>query len=183
MGRRRLTANQWFAIAVALLVFVGVLGTVASAISLGRLSSARERLADRLDPAAVTAEQFKAALIDQETGVRGFMLGRDDRFLDPYRSGQREEAAALARLRAITALEDARFLRGPVESAARRAAEWRAGFADPTIVVVRSDPAAARTSAAVEAGKERFDAFRTAILDLQRVLSPARADARAELDR
>ena len=136
-GRRRLTANQWFAFAVALLVFVGVLGTVASAISLSRLSNARERLADRLDPAAITAEQLRAALIDQATGIRGFMLGRDDRFLDPYRSGQRDEAAALARLRSIAASDDASFLRRPVEEVARRAADWRAGYAEPTIDVVR----------------------------------------------
>jgi signal transduction histidine kinase len=181
--RRRLTANQWFAIAVALLVFVGVLGPVASAISLSRLSSARERLADRLDPAAITAEQLKAALTDQETGVRGFMLGRDDRFLDPYRTGQRDEAVALARLRSIAATEDAGFLRGPVEEAARRAADWRSGYAEPTIATVRSDPVLARTPGAVEAGKEGFDAFRAAIVDLRRVLDPARADARDELGR
>jgi len=182
-GRRRLTANQWFAIAVALLVFVGVLGTVASAISLSRLSNARERLADRLDPAAITAEQLRAALIDQETGIRGFMLGRDDRFLDPYRSGQRDEAAALARLRSIAASDDASFLRRPVEEVARRAADWRAGYAEPTIDVVRSNPVAARTPEAVEAGKERFDAFRQAVTDLQGVLAPARSDARDALDR
>jgi hypothetical protein len=34
-ARRRLTANQWFAMAVALLVFVGVLGTVAARSSNG----------------------------------------------------------------------------------------------------------------------------------------------------
>ncbi|WP_028067947.1 sensor histidine kinase [Solirubrobacter soli] len=181
--RRRLTANQWFAISVALLVFVGVLGSVASAIALSRLGDARERLADRLDPAAITAEQIKAALTDQETGLRGFMLGRDDRFLDPYRSGQRDEAAALARLRAIAALDDVRFLHDPVDAVGRTAAEWRSGYAEPTIAVVRSDPAAARTPGAVEAGKERFDAFRAAIADLQRVLTPARESARAELDR
>jgi signal transduction histidine kinase len=178
-----LTANQWFAIAVALLVLVGVLGSVASAIALSRLGVARERLADRLDPAAITAEQVKAAVTDQETGVRGFMLGRDDRFLDPYRSGQRDEAAALARLRAIAGLDDVRLLRARVEEVARRAAEWRTGYAEPTIAVVRSDPAEARTPAAAEAGKERFDAVRAAIADLQRVLTPARADARSELER
>jgi CHASE3 domain sensor protein len=104
-----------------------VLGTVASAISLSRLSSAREQLADRLDPAAIDAEQVRAALIDQETGVRGFTLGADDRFLDPYRSGQRDEGAALSRLRAIAALSRSRFLRAPVEEVARRAAAWRSG--------------------------------------------------------
>ena len=62
MGGRRLTANQWFAITVALLVFVGVLGSVASAIALSRLSSARERLADRLDPAAVVSDALVTLL-------------------------------------------------------------------------------------------------------------------------
>ena len=182
-GRRRLTANQWFAVAVALLVFVGVLGTVASAISLSRLSRAREQLADRLDPAAINAEQVRAAVIDQETAVRGLMLGADDRFLAPYRSGQRDERAALARLRAIAARDEARWMREPIEEVARRAAAWRSGYAEPTIATVRSDPEAARSPAVVEAGKKRFDAFRAAVNDLRRVLDPAREAARDELDR
>jgi signal transduction histidine kinase len=176
---RRLTANQWFAISVALLVLVGVLGTVASAIALGRLSDARERLADRLDPAATYAEQVKSAVTDQETGLRGFILGGEDRFLEPYRSGQRDEAAALARLRAIARQEE--FLGRLVERVAAAADAWRSEYAEPTLAQARSDPAPARGTISVEGGKARFDAFRGAVADLQRVLSPERAAARSAL--
>ncbi len=99
-ARRRLTASQWFAISVVALVLVGVLGTVASTIAIVRLGDARVELTERLSPAAITASDLKAALLDQETGVRGFTLGAEDRFLAPYDNGRRETELALAQLRA-----------------------------------------------------------------------------------
>ena len=59
-GRRRLTASQWFAIAVVALVVVGVLGTVAS-VSRSRASATpASELTDRLSPAAITAADLRA---------------------------------------------------------------------------------------------------------------------------
>lgn len=42
-------------------------------------------------------------LIDQETGLRGYMLSADGRFLDPYNSGRAQFPVALDRLRRDTA--------------------------------------------------------------------------------
>ena len=58
--RRRLTASQWFAIAVVALVVVGVLGTVASVIALARLGDARIQLTDRLSPASYGSRKLSS---------------------------------------------------------------------------------------------------------------------------
>ena len=54
--------------------------------------------------------------------------------------------------------------RAEIDAVAAAARGWRAGYAEPTIAPVRSDPArGARRSRQVEAGKARFDAFRAAV--------------------
>ncbi len=176
--RRGLRASQWFALAVGALVFVGVVGTVASVIALGRLSSARTALADRLDPASIEAETLLAAMVDQETGVRGYALSADSRYLEPYRSGRPATAAALARLQSLDVPE----IRGDVRGVAATARAWESQYAVPAIAQVKSDPAAARQPSAVLAGKDRFDAFRAAVRTLEGHLRPLRAQARARLD-
>ena len=182
-ARRRLTASQWFASAVVALVVVGVLGTVTSMIALHGLNTARVQLADRLSPAAITAADLRAALIDQETGVRGYALTGDDTFLEPFDDGRREAAAALAELERLSRLEGLRRLRGDVAAVAASARAWQSEYAGPTIAQVRSDPAAARSNAAIAAGKARFDAFRQAAARLQASVVPVRAAARDKLDR
>jgi signal transduction histidine kinase len=175
---RGLRASRWFALAVGALVFVGVVGTVASVIALGRLSTARHDLADRLDPAAIQAETLLSAMLDQETGVRGYALSGDRRFLAPYLSGRPATAAALARLQAL----DLPQLRAQVGAVRAAVLAWQTQYAQPTVAQVRGDPGAARRPAAVLAGKARFDAFRAAVRRLEARLGPLRARARARLD-
>jgi signal transduction histidine kinase len=182
-ARRRLTASQWFAISVVALVLVGVLGTVASTIAIVRLGDARVELTERLSPAAITASDLKAAMLDQETGVQGFTLGSEDRFLDPYNNGRRETELALAQLRELTSLGGLRQFRPDVDAVAARVRTWEVGYAEPTIALVRRDPQAARQPSAVGSGKARFDAFRSQNARLQGRLLNARDNARDRLDR
>jgi len=77
-------------------------------ISLGVLTwafdrqiDARRQIVDRIDPAALAARDVLASLVDQETGVRGYALSRDEQFLAPYEAGLLEERAAMRRLRAL----------------------------------------------------------------------------------
>ena len=181
MTRGSLRASQWFAIAVGALVFIGVVGTVASIAALANLSHAREELADRLDPAAITASQLLAAMVDQETGVRGYSLSGNPTFLAPEKTGRPQAAAALARLDKLTSEGDARKLHDDVGRLAAAARAWETGYADPTIQQVRTDPAAARDPAAVLGGKDRFDAFRAELARFQARLLPARQAARDRL--
>jgi signal transduction histidine kinase len=182
-ARRRLTASQWFAISVVALVLVGVLGTVASTIAIVRLGDARVELTERLSPAAITASDLKAALLDQETGVRGFTLGAEERFLAPYNNGRRETEQALGQLRQLTGMDGVRQFRPDVDAVAAKVRAWEVGYAEPTIALVRRDPEAARKPSAVGSGKARFDAFRSQNARLQARLLNARDGARDRLDR
>ncbi|MDA0166765.1 CHASE3 domain-containing protein [Solirubrobacter ginsenosidimutans] len=182
-ARRRLTASQSFAIAVALLVVVGVLGTVASLIALSNLNDARVQLTDRLSPAVISASDFRSALIDQETGVRGYALTGDPTYLDPYESGLRDEARARAELDRLSKQPGLEQFREDIARIFAAARGWQEGYALPTIALVKSDPQQARTPQATGAGKARFDGLRRAVTDFQTRLAPVRAEARDTLDR
>jgi signal transduction histidine kinase len=179
---RSLRASQWFALAVGLLVLVGVVGTVASVIALNGLSDAREDLADRLDPTAITAQSLVSAMLDQETGVRGYALSGDRGFLAPYEAGRPAAAAALARLDALTNQPGEEALRRDVQAVAAAVREWQTQFAGPTVAQARRDPGETRSAADVQGGKARFDHFRQTVAALQSRLQPLRADARQRLD-
>jgi signal transduction histidine kinase len=175
--RRRLRASEWFALTVGGMVIVAVLGMVLSLAALHRLSVARGQLADRLDPAAIAAEQLKGALVDQETGVRGFALAGDPSFLDPYRRGGADASAAEARLRALSGTDALVPLRSDLTTVLARARDWQTKYADPS----SRDAAAARDLGNVAAGKRLFDAFRSALTRFQTGLAAERAMARQRL--
>ncbi|HEY0399718.1 MAG TPA: histidine kinase, partial [Acidimicrobiia bacterium] len=63
-------------VGVAFLI-VGALGVIAlafTALTFTGLLDARTRLVGRLDPAVLAGRDLRAALVDQETGMRGFAL-------------------------------------------------------------------------------------------------------------
>ena len=66
---------------------------------LDRTDTATDQLADNIQPARSAAFQLQAALRDQETGVRGYVMTGDPRFLEPYYTGKQGEQAAAAELR------------------------------------------------------------------------------------
>ena len=176
--KKRLRAGQWFRRAVGLLVLVAVVGTVRTLFVLNDLSDARVELTDRLSPAAIAAGDLTAAMLDQETGVRGYALSGDERFLEPYDAGRRNADAAMATLNAI----DLSQFRDEIEAVEAAAVAWQNEYAEPTVAQVESDPARARDLAEVEGGKQQFDAFRAAVRNLQAQLIPAREEARDRLD-
>jgi signal transduction histidine kinase len=166
--RRNPTVAQWFGLTVGVLVVVAVAGVVAGLVALSRLTDARERLADRLDPAATATLQLTSALVDQETGVRGYALEPRDQFLAPYRDGQRAEQRLVARLRTLLDASSERDLDAIVAASDR----WRGEYADPTIGGTETDP---------EDGKALFDTVREDIDRLSRDLAAARGMARRDL--
>src|SRR5262249_12397416 len=142
--RRRLRARQYFARAVGFLVVVAVVGLVRNAFALHSLTVARVELTDRLSPAAITASDLTTAMVDQETGVRGFELGGDKAFLAPYESGRRNAATALARLRGYSQLSGVSQLKPEIDAVSKAALDWQEGYAEPTIARIKADPSAAQ---------------------------------------
>ncbi len=176
----RLRVGQWFALATIVFVVAAVVAATVGIVGIVRLSDARDEVVDRLDPSLVASLQLSNALLNQESGVRGYALTERNAFLEPYRDGRRDERAATARLRALVSEDDARGLRADIDLVSERAAAWRRDYAEPTIVAVR---AFGRRPQALsdERGRARFDAVRAALGRLQRDLGAGREDARSRL--
>ncbi|HZI39617.1 MAG TPA: ATP-binding protein [Acidimicrobiia bacterium] len=161
----------------------GALGLVALAfttLTFTALLDARSRLIDRLDPAVLAGRDLRSALLNQESGLRGFALAADEPFLEPYTRGRADEEAAVRHLHAAIG-RDPRFTTA-LNDTLQRAAEWRQAAADPLIASVRANGAKAATPALLAESKQRFDAFRFASATLEQALAAEQARAKERLE-
>ncbi len=74
---------------------------VAGGIALLSLHDNRERVVGTIDPARLRSDALDTALVDQETGVRGYALSGQKDFLAPYDEGMTEERNAIRALQAV----------------------------------------------------------------------------------
>ncbi|MFR9726787.1 sensor histidine kinase [Streptomyces sp. MS19] len=159
---------------LAVFTVLGAIGTWA----LVRTSDSTRQLTEVSSPALVQAVRLERALIDQETGIRGYALsGRDD-FLDPYRQGREDEESAAARLRGLIAGNGA--AEDDLAAVLQRVGEWREQLAEPIVSASRED-LARLTADYTERGNVAFDAVRAAVADQQRYLADIRDAAREDL--
>jgi signal transduction histidine kinase len=173
--RRRLTAL--FAGSAVLAVAALVVGTIA----FDELLDARASVVDEADPAAVAQRDLVAAMVDQESGVRGFTITGDETFLDPYVNGTAAAEGAIARLHGI--LAEAGALDDRVSEIERRADAWRTDFAEPEIARVRLFGPGESAESVQSLGRERFDAVRAELAVLEGDLAEVRESARDDLNR
>jgi hypothetical protein len=162
---------------------VGGLGVVALAFTawtFNGLLDARNRLVNRFDPAVLAARDLGAAMVDQDTGVRGYALTARDDFLAPYDQGGREETAATDRLRRAVGHEPG--LAAALSDTSGRADDWRRTAAEPLLAAVRAGGPKAATPALLDGSKVRFDAFRAASAVLEQRLDAEHGRAVARLD-
>ena len=162
---------------------VGALGIIAlifTALTFDGLLDARSRMIDRLDPAVLAGRDLRSALLNQEAGVRGFVLAGDVAFLEPYERGRADEVAAIGHIQEPIRREPR--LTAALNETLQRAAEWRQTAAEPLIASVRSNGPKAATPALLEESKRRFDAFRVASATLEEALAIERSRADDRLD-
>ena len=164
---------------LALLVF-SVAAMVAGGIALLSLRDNRQRAIYTIDPAALQVRQLQIALLDQETGVRGYALSGHPDFLAPYTNGMTEERNAIKALRAVFKQLPAADTTD-LQSVITQAHYWRVHYAEPTINQV-SRTGKPVVSPSILAGKADFDALRAKISVLQADVSAARASAVAALN-
>jgi len=162
---------------------LGAVGVIALAFTVWTfhgLLDARSRLIDRLDPAVLAGRDLRGALVDQDAGVRGFVLAGDEAFLEPYTRGRSDETSATDRLRSAIRREPR--LGAVATDTLRRAADWHRAAAEPLIAAVRAGGAKAATPALLQESKQRFEAFRTAETALEQALDVEHDRAGRELD-
>jgi signal transduction histidine kinase len=178
----RLRLGQWFGLTTGLLVLIAVAGLVLGLLALGRLGNARGLLDDRLDPAITSSLRLNAAMLDEETGIRGYLLTGRDTFLKPWRSGRAEQVAARRDLARFAAGDDVQQLRTDLVGVDRAIAAWTDSYAQPAIASVRRNGPARAGDSGLTAGQTSFGAVRRALHATQANLRTAGAAARVRLD-
>lgn len=180
---RRLTVQGWFLLAVTVLCLITlVAGGVVTAM-LGRTTDTGDHLIDEVSPARTQAFRLQAALLDQETGLRGYLLTKDENLLEPYRRGLADESAARIRLAELVDGLDRPI--ADLRAVDRAAREWRGEFADPAIAGTGGDEATSVTEAkrAFDRVRVSLDAQQEHLGEEQQEARAAFAEARADRDR
>ena len=104
------------------------------------------------------ADRLEELVIDLETGLRGFVIARQERFLEPWRAARAqfpEKARALERL----AEEPGQKRR--VQTIEGGIASYITDYSLPVVTFVRQNRSAARSIAITAEGKRRIDALRS----------------------
>jgi signal transduction histidine kinase len=135
---------------------------VSSAIVYSRLhvmESAKDRRVRTTD-VLETLHAAKEAMLDQETGVRGYFITSDERFLERYREGGESFTAALRKARDLTSDSPAQQIR--LDELNELATKWRSEVAQRVITLVAKPGAReeARAVVASAAGRAAMDRVR-----------------------
>jgi signal transduction histidine kinase len=138
-------------------------------------ATARSRVIDTLDPGSVAVERLRSALVDQETGIRGYALGGTEDLLAPYRDGLARERRVEDELATTFGSASDGSLRDHVAAVTAAADTWRAAVAVPVVasrdlvtiaaVAERSKPLFDEVRAQLDAVEERIQEERRAARD------------------
>lgn len=145
--------------------------------ALAHAETVTDRLVDHKSAVLIASIRLEAAMLDQETGIRGYGLTARPDFLDPYTDGQAREQAAL---RALTPLATSGRERADLALVLGRAKNWQDRIATP-IATKKGEAVLRLASERAEEGKSDFDALREVMALQQEHLSQDRATGRADL--
>ena len=155
-----------------------VAAIVIGAVTLTNLSGSRNQVVNKIDLAAFRGSQLYAAMLNQETGVRGYLLSGQRPFLEPYTTGVANQAAQVKALRPL--LAGLPVAQRDLSTAVSRLTTWRTSYAEPAI---RKVAAAGKPlpGADVAVGKAEFDSVRAPLAAFQQDLAAQRKLAVAQL--
>jgi len=161
---------------VALSVLL-LLAGLALLVVLRQADQALSKQTQRTFPARVAASQLLTSLVNQETGLRGYALTRDERFLEPYRRGLVDEQATRSRLeRYVLPRDHARIALLTVDAAITA---WRDQYAS-----LRTGAAAGPgPDSTIQFGRELFERVRQTNVALDSELANQVLSAQRQADR
>jgi signal transduction histidine kinase len=143
---------------------LGVLAAVTAASNSGHLDT----ILNKTGPMRAAAESLNTALVDQETGVRGFALTGAEADLVPYQRGVEAEARLLNQIDGLLDPKGDAGIRAALDTVRSRSENWRTTVAQPVIAAVRGRGTAAAQALINDASRSQFDDLRAAVTQLQR---------------
>jgi signal transduction histidine kinase len=180
-GRNRrwpvLTVLGWFRVVFMVLAVLVIAAALTITQLIGQEQSATGDLDTGILPAQAQAYRLQGALVDQETGVRGFgITGRPD-FLEPYTAGLATEAAAAAELKKEVGRD--RQPAADLRRIEQAAGAWRRSYALPLIDLARHGPLSGKDFGLLDASKTSFDHLRALFTTQNSHLAEAASHDRA----
>ncbi|MGV9271417.1 sensor histidine kinase [Kitasatospora sp. NPDC003701] len=172
------TTRRWLRVGAAVSLVVLALLGVTGAWVLARTTSINDDLVDTRSPALSSSFRLESALLNQETGIRGYGLTGNPEFLKPYQEGLVEQETQSTQLAAL--LKDDTAALGDLADIRAAISTWQERIARPIAASAPGTPSPLLTERAAE-GKSAFDGLRTALLDQQERLRAERAGARQDL--
>lgn len=171
----QLTVRGWQFLILLTMGLLVLAGAAVGAVLLNRTDQVSRGLNDGIAPARIAAGELQAAVRDQETGVRGYLISADRQFLGPYYEGQDAEQEAARDLRQRLAQRD--DLLADLDAIQAAAAQWRTNYAEPVIASVAPDAHNVVSTATAERGKAEFDHLRELFDTQNQHLTQARRHA------
>jgi signal transduction histidine kinase len=176
--RSQFTVEGWHNVVLAVMGVVVLTSAVTGAELVNRTDEVSRQLIDSIQPARSAAYQLQAALSDQETAIRGYVISADPQFLEPYIDGQRAERSAAQDIRQRLARRTA--LLADLDAVEQAADAWRTSYAEQLISSVTPGAPNIVNVAVVQRGKADFDAIRGLFDTQNQRLATALADGNAE---
>jgi signal transduction histidine kinase len=116
-----------------------------------------------------TLQNAMDAMVDQETGVRGYLITGDEKFLEPYHRGGNAYTAAIQKIKELTSDNPAQQSR--LDELDELAKKWRSGIAEREIALM-AKPETREDARALEgstAGKTAMDLIRAKVDEIDGV--------------
>jgi signal transduction histidine kinase len=148
--------------ATALLLTLIAAGAAAVALNNHR---GLDEVFNKVGPLRTASDGLLTAMLNQETGVRGYAANGTDADLAPYNDGRKQEQQLTDQLN--EGLGGRTQLLAKLRLAENAIADWHATVADPVIARVRSGDRAGAERLIGDTARATFDRVRTAVADLQ----------------
>lgn len=172
------TTRRWLQVGVSVALAVLAALSLLGVWVLNHAGTVTNRLVDRESSVLIASIRFESAMLDQETGIRGYgMTARPD-FLQPYVEGQTQQQAALKMMRSLV---DRPRARADLAAVLQHANAWQDRVATPIATAKGTTATRVATERAGD-GKAEFDSLRAAMTTQQQHLAQDRAAGRADLD-
>jgi signal transduction histidine kinase len=177
----RLRVGQWLALTIGVLLAFAAIGVGLALLANNKLNAQRQVVLDRVEPTLLAALKLENALINEETGVRGYVLSGKTQSLEPYEEGLEAEAQAYREIQQQVNFGGGTAVSADVRMVHARAQAWQTQFVTP--ILQRTRAGHTGSIPPTLSGKGLFSATRIALEHLHGALSAKLASAKRKLSR
>ena len=177
MSSGRLGVRGWFYSVIATMVVLVLACSVIGVIVFERASQASNNLISSLGPARTALVDMQSALVNEEMGIRGYLLTHDSDFLQPYYDGEQSLQRDLQNVK-YQLTGHARAL-AELQNLEEQITAWTSEYAIPFIETAQGGGTVALTD--LEASNTAFGQLRSHFLAVEGELDLERTQALQKL--